>query len=96
MGTLEGAKTRKQMKRNEGRKGKATPVSEITLKRRGRERKVLCFLCLEHCIKFTERRNKKIVLSKCVRQKGTTWILILHILLRIQVLQVKQSSFTAR
>ena len=80
------------MKRNEGRKGKATPVSEIALKRRGRERKVLCFLCLEHCIKCTEYRNKRTVLSKRVQQKGTSWIPILHILLKIQVLQVKLST----
>lgn len=36
-------------------------------------------------------RIKRLVLSKRVCQKGTSWILILHILLRIQVLQVKLS-----
>lgn len=68
------------MKRNEGRKGKATTVSDAALKRRRRERKGLCFLCLEHCLKFTERRNKRMVLSERARQKGTSWLLILHII----------------
>lgn len=78
------------MKRDEGRRGRATPVSEIALKRRGRKRKGLCLLCLKHWIKFTEHRSKRMVPSKCVQQEGSSWILILD-MLRIQVLQVTLS-----
>lgn len=77
VGTLEGAKTRKQM--NKGRKGRATPVSEMALSMRGRERKALCLMPWA-LYQVHPVHKKRVFLSKHVWQEGTTWILILHIL----------------
>lgn len=90
MRTLEGARTRKQMKKKKGRKGKPTPVSETAVTRRGMDRKVLCVLRLEHCIESTENIRRGCSFLN-VYDKGTSWILTLRILLGIQVVQIKPS-----
>lgn len=71
MRTLEGARTRKQMKKNKGRKGKPTPVCETAVKRRMKDGQK-GFVCLVPWALYQIywENKKRMLLSKRVGQRN--------------------------